>query len=870
MSTSLSLVPATQGTRAGRDRLELLTALIGAPRFDPLYRADVIEIPPQHSVFGWECQVDSCRCVQRQGLSFCTHHQKLWDVARPSGTSVAEFKQTATPVVAGRHEPALCQACPDRPAKGLEFQLCSCHLPLWKRYRQKHRDADYAEWLARQTPRPGYGKCKANCPDLAVSAVGLCTIHHRKYTLAGRPGRVTAARGAAAHHGAAERWTQVRADDEAAFRRWCASEPPIYRPGKVNLVGLQPLVRAEIQWGMFSHSQQASPTRWECSGLQHLANLCSAARVTSLFDLALAGAGRPDVSGHNDARVRMMIGEIVDGLRRVYYSPADTREAGFVETEHFGRRFKSSGSHFDLTGVSQRWLRQILWDHITEMLKSQECPRSRSPLDSLRRAACELSGFLEDEAPQGGHDPGLLREEHALLFVTDQRHRARHGLPSRGIFRSDGQQSTVTESTRRITFNGVRQLMRGAQESGAAETIGLDRRFITALPYGGTDPKRSRSPFTDAVARAVADESNLQRLAAVYDPNDRGMRDIWEAIVYTGRRCSEVLQLRLDCIGRYGGLAMLWHDQTKVDNYDEAIRIPEVLYQRLDERRATTLARFEFIHGRMPTAAERTGMALFPSNVRNNKANRSISYGRFNDAFRNWVNSLDLGPAVAHQARHTLATNLLRAGASITHIRKYLGQVSDRMAEHYTKVANSDLEDVLHAVWVAGPGSANPGQLLSADITPMSREQAMALALDLSRLSTPAEGGFCTDQLVVSGAICPWKLDCENCDKFVISGADLNYWRRKREHWRSIAERAPDDATADYLHKVFEPTALAIDGLEKALAAMGLLEQALTLDFRRPQDYFQRIWNTGFRPAQLAAVVETGPDDPALPAGESA
>jgi hypothetical protein len=32
--------------------------------------------------------------------------------------------------------------------------------------------------------------------------------------------------------------------------------------------------------------------------------------------------------------------------------------------------------------------------------------------------------------------------------------------------------------------------------------------------------------------------------------------------------------VRWDCLGRYGGLAMFWHDQTKVGNYDACIRIP--------------------------------------------------------------------------------------------------------------------------------------------------------------------------------------------------------------------------------------------------------------------------------------------------------
>jgi hypothetical protein len=78
--------------------------------------------------------------------------------------------------------------------------------------------------------------------------------------------------------------------------------------------------------------------------------------------------------------------------------------------------------------------------------------------------------------------------------------------------------------------------------------------------------------------------------------------------------------------------------------------------------------------------------------------------------------------------------------------------------------------------------------------------------------------------------------------------------RRQREQWRSIAKRAPNDKTADYLHQVFEPTSRAVDGLESALAGLGLLDEALALDLRRPQDYFQRIWNTAFRASHLAAA----------------
>jgi hypothetical protein len=124
----------------------------------------------------------------------------------------------------------------------------------------------------------------------------------------------------------------------------------------------------------------------------------------------------------------------------------------------------------------------------------------------------------------------------------------------------------------------------------------------------------------------------------------------------------------------------------------------------------------------------------------------------------------------------------------------------------------------------------------------MTREQAQVLAIDLSQRSTRADGGFCTFQPVVDGGACPWNLDCHKCYKFV-------------------AEGAADDATADYLHRHFEPTARAINGLERALAGLELFDQALALDLRKPQDYFRRVWSTAFRAADLATTVSTAHED---------
>ncbi len=850
-----------QPGRTGRDRLEILTTLIAGPSFGPVFRPDVIKIPRDHPVFRWNCLVRDCERVRSGGTGLCKAHGVEFTDARSAGTGLAAFLDGASPLPSmGWTEEAACRVCPGRPASHTVMRLCLRHQHRWQQHAAQGGEADFGQWLADEQAFPGFGNCVAAiCPGMACSPVGLCSTHLTHYEKAGRPGGAEASRRGAREHEKNGTPLPVLYVDEAAFRRWCASTTPVIRGGQVNLLGLRPLLRAEIKWCMFAYTQQPRPGRWDLLWLQRLVNLCRDRDLSSLVDLDLQHF--PRFSGG-------LAKTMLHTLRMVYFTPDGSREAGFLETEHFGVRLPGCASHVDLTAIQQRWLRDLLWDHLAALLRSPQCPRTRTPIDAGRRGITELGAFLEADAPGGGHDPALLTAACMQRFVADQRQRERDGLPSLAMTGSDRKPSTVTSNTRAVVFNSVRKVLREAMENGRAAELGLAREFIVEMPVAGAAPLRPRRPFPDEVARALADGDNLARLAKDYDPDDQGLRDIWEAIVITGRRGGEVRNLRWDCIGRYGGLALFWHDQTKVGNYDASIRIPERLYELLATRQAKTADQFIARHGRRPTPAERQAIALFPSKMRNADSTKAVSYSWFSRSFRCWLEDLDIGRWVPHQARHTLATSLLRHGATLTHIRKYLGQVSDRMAEHYVHLSNSDLEDVLQQVWVAGPGSARPGELLAGEAAPLSREQAVALAIDLSRRSTPAEGGFCTFQPVVDGGSCPWNLDCHNCDKFVLSGADLLYWRRKREQWRLLAEGAPDDATADYLHAYFEPTARAIDGLEKALAGLGLLEDALALDMRKPQDYFQRVWSTAFRATDLARAGEADVDDASGGPGE--
>lgn len=852
MTVDLELLrpQAPRPDRTGRDRLEILTALIEGPTFDPQFRLDIIDIPPGHPLYRWECMVEGCERPKSGGVDLCGEHRQQWAHARSGGIGKAAFLTAATGL--RRHvrtDESTCRLCPDRPVAHTDTLLCQAHTIKWFRHRADiDGDADFAEWLSGQTALPGFGACLVTvCPSRADSPLGLCERHNARYDREGKPGSARLPRWRLGPDGS----VSVRAehDDEDTFRRWCATTSATPFVGQINLLGLRPLVKAEIKWCLFIRTRRARPPWWDLGWIRSLVSTSRDQSLDSLIDFDFE---------QSPSLVATMVKQAHQELRQVYFTPADSKDAGFLETDHFGVRFPHRGSHYDLTSIPQRWLRELVWDHMAAMLRSPRHPRTGGVFDGIRRAAVELGAFLEIEAPDGGHDPTVLDGGHMHRFVADQRRRERDGMASLGVKLADGSDSTVTANTRSLVFNAARKMLREAMDNGTADRIGLARGFIVEIPTAGAALGRTpRRPFTDEVAKALADPDNLAQLSQDHDPSDHGLRDMWETIVVTGRRLGEVVGVRWDCLGRYGGLPMFWHDQTKVGNYDAAIRIPEHLHDRLAERQRKTMDQFVAAHGRRPTDAERSRMALFPATRLNPDGSTPISKQWFQLRFKAWVDSLDLGRWVAHQARHSLATNLLRAGATLTHIRTYLGHVSDRMAEHYVHLSHSDLEEVLAHIWVAGPGAASPGEHLAGDATPMTREQATALAIDLSRRSTPAEGGFCTFQPVVDGGACPWKLDCHNCDKFVLSGADLQYWRRKREQWRQLAENAPDDATADYLHQHFEPTARAIDGLEKALAGLDLLDQALQLDLRKPQDYFHRVWSTAFRAADLADPTHT-------------
>ena len=437
----------------------------------------------------------------------------------------------------------------------------------------------------------------------------------------------------------------------------------------------------------------------------------------------------------------------------------------------------------------------------------------------------------------------------------------------RGVFNVNGQPSIATATTYPLIMNALRRVMRWAMDSGAASRIGLPREFIVAIPHGGTTSMKNPRPFSDETLRALSDPANI-RLFDRIDPHDNGLGDIWSIQVQCGRRIGEVVRLRLDCVGEHLGRTWMWVDMTKVGKLDYAIQIPRGVYDIIRARQAKTIELFRLKHGVVPTAKQRQAHRAVPKpddqpdlraidiavNVRGPASRSGSSFDEIN-----------LPGHTSHQARHTLATRLVNAGASMTHVKQVLGHVSRRMGESYVHIAGSQVEPFLRQIWITGPGNPKPGEVV---LTPTDAEVTAAEKLMVDLAAIPTEHGLCTYRPVVGGFDCPFGRRCTECEHFVITGADYAYWKRQEERWAAMAEGAPDETARDYIYSNFERSSQAIAGLENALLALGLLDAAKELDLRSPhQDFFSRCGlRAGVRailPSSAAAETGRGRGRPA-------
>ncbi|WP_434598545.1 hypothetical protein [Streptomyces sp. A5-4] len=152
-------------SRTMRDRLEVLTALIAAPSFDPVFRPDVMHIPRDHPVYGWGCGITDCERTRDAHYDYCKEHSDDWRAVREAGGNITDFLVTAQPKkLRAWLIPPPCLICPDVPPRS-QNQLCYFHAQQWNSHRRhlrkKHQqEAVFEDWLGKARPFVGFGPAR--------------------------------------------------------------------------------------------------------------------------------------------------------------------------------------------------------------------------------------------------------------------------------------------------------------------------------------------------------------------------------------------------------------------------------------------------------------------------------------------------------------------------------------------------------------------------------------------------------------------------------------------------------------------------------------------------------------------------------------
>jgi integrase len=284
---------------------------------------------------------------------------------------------------------------------------------------------------------------------------------------------------------------------------------------------------------------------------------------------------------------------------------------------------------------------------------------------------------------------------------------------------------------------------------------------ITA--WGWADAPRQRLLFDtdiprqpDSLPRALPPDVDAALMAAVGGLDDRFARVGITVLRHTGLRIGELLDLELDHLVDYGPNGTWLRVPLGKLNDERSVPVDDVALEALDEwlthrtsqrprphPRDGHLADFVFVE-----RGRRLGPTRIQRGLRDAVAAGGIT-GPGGEPLR----------VVAHQLRHTWATELANAGMSIQALMTLLGHRSPEMTIRYARLASPTLK----AAYDQAAGKiARRIPVAPADRPPIP-DRVEWLAAEM--LKTRVAHGYCARDLAAEA--CPYANICETCPNFV-------------------------------------------------------------------------------------------------------
>ena len=253
------------------------------------------------------------------------------------------------------------------------------------------------------------------------------------------------------------KWLEIseRDRDDAAWTAWSAMAAddeylkPASSRGEVTLAHLPDRLQHEIRYAIDRHAKTAERTHWRPVDIQKVVNALAEAGIQSLSERAVAELQQRSKQGTGERRVWL---RLPLAARSLSVSSATAKADGWFDPVIVGAtQFPHTGGHrrkvWDLTKVSQRWLRDLLWEHLQHEALKQTGRRTGATTISARiRGITLLSRILYQNRSDHGEEARLFGETDAKAVkdtldvwyrdrdlrrnLQGQRHHAHSGLVS--------------------------------------------------------------------------------------------------------------------------------------------------------------------------------------------------------------------------------------------------------------------------------------------------------------------------------------------------------------------------------------------------------------------------------------------------------
>ena len=345
-----------------------------------------------------------------------------------------------------------------------------------------------------------------------------------------------------------------------------------------------------------------------------------------------------------------------------------------------------------------------------------------------------------------GHDPALrsiagLERRHIEAFLTWTATRANRG--------SHDSSRHVGPHVHAHAAIALRGFLDDIWAWGWADVPPRRLMFATDIP---------RQP--DALPRALPPAIDTAVMHAVADLDDQFARVAITVLRHTGLRIGELLDLELRDLVDYGPNGTWLRVPLGKLNNERSVPVDDVALEALDEWLAARVPQRARPHPRDGHLADfvfvERGRRLGTTRIQRGLRDAVIAAG---------LTGPDHQPlrVVAHQLRHTWATELANAGMSIQALMTLLGHRSPEMTIRYARLGSPTLK----AAYDQAAGKITARIPVASAGRPAIPDRVEWLAAEM--LKTRVAHGFCSRDLAAEA--CAYANICETCPNYVTTPA---------------------------------------------------------------------------------------------------